>query len=885
MAFRFQQRFGKQAPPYVQRVAEMAALDLQDLYLLLQLPGRELTDEEAARALAKHGLNQIPHEQSASWGVLFFRCFKNPFVTLLLILAVVSSLTAETFGALVIAAMVLASVLLRVTQEYRAVQAADRLRALVATKTTVARTRDRNLEIKEIPIDHLVPGDIVHLSAGDMIPADVRILSSRDLFVSQAALTGESLPVEKRDAKTADPIGADRYAMPPTGSPFDLPCIGFMGTNVVSGIGTAVVIATGPKTYFGAMAQTIAGHRSATGFDFGIRQLTWLLIRLIIVLTPFVFVVNGYMKGDWAEAFFFSMSVAVGLTPEMLPMIVTANLARGAVALSKQRAIVKRLNSIQDLGAMQILCADKTGTLTRDHVVLEKNIDIFGAEKLSVLKYAFLNSNFQTGLRNLLDYAVLEAAQQYPEIVASPGLRKIDEIPFDFVRRRMSVILESSPGRRILITKGAVEELSPLCRQVQCDDKIRAFTPDLADRARITANRLNADGFRVVAVAYREFTHTGLPEYSKNDENAMTLAGYIAFFDPPKEETSEALALLQKKGIRIKILTGDNEIVTRKMCEWVGLEIEGSLLGAEVDLLSARELAERCQRANLFCKITPLQKSRIISSLRSSGNIVGYLGDGINDAPALREADVGISVDSSVDVAKESADIILLEKDLMVLANGITEGRKTFGNISKYIKMTASSNLGNVLTIVCSSFFLPFLPLLPLQILVQNLLYDISQTTIPFDSIDEEYTQLPRRWDIRGIGRFMLIFGPVSSLFDLFTFCVLWKIFPSADSKSVSLFQSGWFIECLLSQVIVVHVLRTRKIPIIESTATLPLLISTVLCALAGCSLVSTSLGNALGFTTLPFSYSYWLILILGAYLAVAQLIKQIYVRAFGEWF
>ena len=862
---------------------EMAALDVDDVYGLVQSSDLGLTEPEAAHRLAKHGPNQITHERPPQWYVLLLRNFQNPFIVLLLVLATVSYITSNLPGTLILMVMVLASVFLRFVQEYRAIHSTEKLRALVSTKATVARHTDDALFTQEIPINRLVAGDIVHLAAGDMIPADVRFLTSKDLFVSQAVLTGESLPVEKRETNPLSHFGAKKFLPYSAISAFDLPNIGFLGTNVVSGTGTALIVSTGQQTYFGAMAQLIVGHRAKTSFDWGIRRLTWLLLRFMLVLVPLVLFINGYTKGDWVEAFYFALSVAVGLTPEMLPMIVTANLARGAVALSKQRVIVKRINSIQSFGAMEVLCTDKTGTLTQNHVILEKHIDIYGGDSPDVIKYAYLNSFYQTGLRNLLDSAVLEHAGDQHEIVAGPDYRKIDEIPFDFVRRRMSVILEEERGHRLLVTKGAVEELLPLCARVKVVGLVKEFTPELMDRARRVAHRLNGDGFRVLAVAYREFQDEGVPAYSKSDEQELTLVGYIAFFDPPKETTSAALAALQERGVNVKVLTGDNEIVTLKMCEWVGLKVEGSILGAEIDELTDKELAKRIQWTTIACKLTPLQKSRIIRALQSLGHTVGYLGDGINDAPALREADVGISVDSSVDVAKESADIILLEKDLMVLANGVMEGRRTFGNIIKYIKMTASSNLGNVFTILAASVFLPFLPLLPLQILVQNLLYDFSQTTIPFDRVDDEYTRRPKRWNIRGIGRFMLILGPVSSIFDFLTFYTLWKVF-GADQNHVALFQSGWFIESVLSQVLVVHILRTQKIPFLQSTATWPVLVSTLVIAALGCLIPTLPLGATLGFTSLPWNYSYWLILIVGSYFVLTQVVKIAFIRAFGEW-
>jgi P-type Mg2+ transporter len=863
---------------------EMAALDLEDVCRVVVATERGLTDEEAAHRLKKFGRNEVAHEHSPAWYVQLLRNFRNPFIVLLLALAVVSGLTDDLSGMTILIVMVLASVLLRFAQEFRATRSADKLKALVSTKATVIRWNHGAPSPREIPIEELVPGDVVQLAAGDMIPGDVRFLSTKDLFVSQAVLSGESLPVEKSEANTLAHYGAKKFLAYQNVSAFDLTNIGFFGTNVVSGTGAALIVATGQQTYFGAMAQAITGHRTKTNFDLGINKLTWLLLRFMLVLVPVVLLINGYTKGDWVEAFFFALSVAVGLTPELLPMIVTANLARGAVALAKQRVIVKRINSIQNFGAMEVLCTDKTGTLSQDRVILEKHIDIYGGDSNDVLQYAYLNSFYQTGLRNLLDRAVLDHAGIKPEAVSSISYRKIDEIPFDFGRRRMSVVLESEPGSRVLVTKGAVEELLPLCDHVRVVGLVKRFNHELIERARRVAHRLNTEGYRVLAVAYREFHDEGMPRYAKSDESHLTLSGFIAFFDPPKETTSEALAALQERGIKVKVLTGDNEIVTRNMCEWVDLKVDGAMLGAEIDELTDKELAVRCQRTTIFCKLTPMQKSRIIRALQSQGQTVGYLGDGINDAPALREADVGISVDSSVDVAKESADIILLEKDLMVLANGVMEGRRTFGNIIKYIKIAASSNFGNALTILGASVFMPFLPLLPIQILVQNLFCDFSQTTVPFDTVDAESTRLPRRWSIGGIGRFMLILGPVSSLFDLVTFDVLWRMVGAGTPEQIALFRSGWFMEGAVSQILIFHVLRTQKIPFVQSIASWPVLASTFLMAAGGFLLPSTPLGAWLGFLPVPWSYSYWLILIVGAYFLLSQVVKLLFIRWFGEW-
>lgn len=828
-----------------------------------------LTAEAVAQRLDEHGPNTVVSEKALGWWTYLARAFNNAFILLLVVLAAVAALTSDYEAAVIISTMVLISAVLRFTQEYRSNLAAERLKQMVQTTATV--TRDGNKQ--EVPVQQLVPGDIVHLSAGDMIPADLRLIAAKDLFVSQAALTGESLPVEK----SAD--GELRGA----GNLLEDPRLCFMGSNVISGAGVGVVVATGSRTYFGALTEQLTEHRVETEFDRGVSRVSRLLIRFTLVMVPVVFFLNGFTKGDWTQSFFFALSVAVGLTPEMLPMIVTANLARGAVNMSRRKVIVKRLPSIQDLGAMTVLCSDKTGTLTLGRVILERHLDVLGRESSKVLQLASLNSYYQTGLKNLLDVAVLEHAELEAGLRVATDYRLIDEIPFDFTRRRMSVCVETEKREELLITKGAVEEMLGVCRFVEIDRKPEPLDQAYTEAARALVRELNEEGFRVIAIAFRRFP-LGRGRYSQADEAEMTLASFMAFLDPPKDSAAPALKALAAHGVAVKVVTGDNEAVTERICREVGLPIEGLLLGPDIDRMSDDELIGAVKRANVFAKVSPSAKARIVQALKAGGEVVGFLGDGINDAAALRQADVGISVNTAVDIARESADIILLEKSLLVLEEGVLEGRRTFGNILKYIRMGTSSNFGNVFSVLGASAWLPFLPMLPLQLLVQNLLYDFSQIGIPFDDMDEEYLKEPRRWDAGAIARFMLFLGPVSSIFDYATFLLMWFVFAANTPERQSLFQSGWFVEGLLSQTLIVHIIRTRKVPFFESRASAVLLLTTGCVVAAGLVLPFTGLGARLGMQPLPVGYFPWLLAILLSYCGLAQLVKRWYGARFGYY-
>ena len=847
-----------------------------------------LLDREAEDRLGVYGTNTVAQEARVSPLRQIFSYFKNPLNLLLIALAALSLYLGDREAATIIALMVVISITLTFVQEYRSTNAAERLREMVSTTATVLRkdrrsgvpdevNRHFNIHLhphgpqrREVPIEELVPGDVIQLSAGDMIPADVRLLTAKDLFINQSSLTGEALPVEKFFAAETDA----------THAPLQLNNVCFMGTNVVSGTATAVIVHTGALTYFGRLAQLVTGEQNLTSFDRGIRQFTWLMIRFIFVMTPLVFLINGFTKGDWMEAFLFAMAVAVGLTPEMLPMIVTVNLGKGALAMSRKKVIVKRLNSIQNFGAMDVLCTDKTGTLTQDKIILEKHVDIYGHENEDVLEYAYLNSYHQSGLKNLLDVAVLEYAGLTERIKAGVQYRKIDEIPFDFQRRRMSVVVEGK-GRQLLICKGAVEEVFSCCTHAEVNGCVEALEPSYLGQLLQVTRELNEDGFRVIAIAYKETASRG-GAYGLKDESDLVLVGYIAFLDPPKDSAREAIAALHRHGVQVKILTGDNDVVTRKVCHEVGLKVDEILLGSVMETLSDEELAEAAERIVVFAKLSPAQKARVIKALHLRGHVVGFMGDGINDGPALKAADVGISVDTAVDIAKESADIILLEKSLMVLEEGVIEGRKVFGNIVKYIKMGASSNFGNMFSVLGASAWLPFLPMQAIQVLTNNLLYDFSQTAIPTDHVDEEYIAQPRRWDIANITRFMLMMGPISSIFDYLTFALMYYVFKANTMAGESMFQTAWFVESLLSQTLIIHIIRTGRIPFLQSRASLPMTLTTLTICTVAVWLPYSSFAHALGFTPLPIRFWPYLVAILLGYLTLAHVIKTWFIRRYG---
>jgi P-type Mg2+ transporter len=870
--------------PLSLQVIEEAETELGALLTKLDTRRKGLTKVQVRQRLKKFGYNEWIVDRPHSWFQHLLQSFHSPFVYLLVGLAIVSLFIGDTRAALVLLGMVLLSGILRFVQEYRSNRAAEKLRAMVGVTATVSRYdellyRERQ---KTVNICNLVPGDIVHLSAGDMIPADVRLLTAKDFFVSQAVLTGESTPVQKHDTlgDRVEKIAIAYHTR--SRDPLDTPTVCFMGTTVISGTAKAVIVATGNQTYLGSLTQQVASKQTTTSFEQGVNQVTWLLLRFMAVMASIVFLINGLTQGDWKEAFLFAIAIAVGLTPEMLPLIVSANLARGAIVMAKHRVIIKRLSAIQNLGAMDVLCIDKTGTLTHNQIVLEGHLDVQGNESDEVLTYGYLNSYFQNGVKHPIDKAILANGELTLPIHLEQDYRKVDEVPFDFVRRRLSVVLEHGQYH-LLICKGAVEEVLALCTTVRLGNQVLNFTKDLYQETLQIAHELNGQGLRTIAVAYKRLSPSQA-HYSVKDEFSLTLVGYLTFLDPLKDDVAEAIVTLQNQGVAVKVITGDSEGVTRKICQDVGLDIQSICLGSAVENMSDAELAAVVEKTIVFAKMSPLHKARVVRLLQQRGHTVGYMGDGINDALTLRNADVGISVDSAVDVAKESADIILLEKSLLVLRYGILEGRRTFGNILKYLKMTASSNFGNVFSVLGASVLLPFLPMLPIHLLIQNLLYDLSQITIPFDDVDKEYLAKPQKWLVSDIQRFMLCLGPISSIFDYATFAVMWSVLGATTEATAPLFQSGWFVQGLLSQTLIIHVIRTAQFPFVESTAAVPVLLATFIVIAIGVLFPFTPLGETVGMVPLPMLYFPWLVIILVSYCLLTQLIKQGYLRQFGRW-
>lgn len=879
-------------------------------YLNTTLCGLEPGKVEENRS--EYGSNKVTREKKKILPQRLAGAFINPFTAILFCLALVSSFTDMIFPhfslfgcvpkdfdcltVVIILTMVFLSGTLRFVQESRSGNAAEKLLAMITTTCTVTR---KGQEMAEIPLDEVVVGDIVHLSAGDMLPADVRILDAKDLFVSQASLTGESEPIEKIPM-----VNETRDAIT------DYTNIAFMGSNVLSGSASAVVVTVGDHTLFGSMASEVAHEAVETSFSKGVNAVSWVLIRFMLVMVPLVFVANGITKGDWLSAFLFGISIAVGLTPEMLPMIVTTCLAKGAVSMSKKQTIVKNLNSIQNFGAIDILCTDKTGTLTQDKVVLEYHLNVNGEDDLRVLRHAYLNSYFQTGYKNLMDVAIIQKTEEEeaddPQLVdLSEHYVKVDEIPFDFARRRLTTVVQNRDGKTQMVTKGAVEEMLSICSFAECDGKVRPMTKELKSRILATVDDLNEKGFRVLAIAQKS-NPSPAGAFGVTDECDMVLMGYLAFLDPPKESTADAIKALKAHGVTTKILTGDNDKVTRTICKQVGLKVRNMLLGSDLENMSDQELAKAAETTDVFAKLTPDQKARVVSVFRENGHTVGFMGDGINDASAMKSADIGISVDTAVDVAKESADIVLLEKDLMVLEEGIIEGRKTYANMIKYIKMTASSNFGNMFSVLAASALLPFLPMESLQLIFLNLIYDLSCTAIPWDNVDEEFISVPRKWDASSVGSFMMWIGPTSSVFDWMTYIFMYFVFcPLFVSKGVlyndlashfagadlvrmqtayvAMFQTGWFIESMWSQTLVIHMIRTPKLPFIQSHASAPLTLMTFTGIGVLTIIPFTTFGRMLGFVALPTAYFAYLIPCILLYMVLATSLKKAYVRHYGE--
>ncbi|HBV0721109.1 TPA: magnesium-translocating P-type ATPase [Serratia marcescens] len=879
-------------------IAEEATNSIAQTLANLKCNRNGLTQDDADERLEQFGANQVAHDKAPHALIQLIKAFNNPFIFVLMVLAAISFFTdywlprqsgeeTELTGVIIILIMVTLSGLLRFWQEYRTNKAAEALKSMVRTTATVLRRSSYSAHplTLEVPIRELVPGDIIQLSAGDMVPADVRLIASRDLFISQAILTGEAIPIEKYDAMGSVAQKSSEGEVSSENALLELSNVCLMGTNVASGTATAVVVATGGRTYFGSLAKSIVGSRAQTAFDRGVNSVSWLLIRFMLVMVPVVLLINGFTKGDWSEAALFALAVAVGLTPEMLPMIVSSNLAKGAIAMSRRKVVVKRLNAIQNFGAMDVLCTDKTGTLTQDRIILEHHIDVNGARDNEVLHLAWLNSFHQSGMKNLMDQAVIRFGRGKPGIEALGRFSKVDELPFDFVRRRLSIVVADENGKQQLICKGAVEEMLEIATHVREGDKTLELDDARRAALQALAREYNEDGFRVLVLATRELdAQCPANPLSVADERDMVVQGLLTFLDPPKESAQQAIAALQENGVTVKVLTGDNPVITCKICRDVGLEPGEPLSGLQIEQMDDETLAREVEQRTVFTKLTPLQKSRVLKMLQANGHTVGFLGDGINDAPALRDADVGISVDTGTDIAKESADIILLEKNLMVLEEGVIKGRETFGNIIKYLNMTASSNFGNVFSVLVASAFIPFLPMLAIHLLIQNLMYDISQLSLPWDKMDKEFLRKPRKWDSKNIGRFMLWIGPTSSIFDITTYALMWYVFAANSVEHQALFQSGWFIEGLLSQTLVVHMLRTQKIPFIQSTAALPVLLTTGLVMALGIYIPFSPLGALVGLQPLPWEYFPWLAATLVSYCVVAQLMKRFYIRRFGEW-
>ncbi len=879
------------------RLLDSSESNISKVYDLLDSSEKGKTEEQIKSARNIYGDNVVTYDKDNTLLKRLTQAFINPFTLILIALAIVSAFTdiilvpqqeRDFTTVVIIITMVLISGVLRFVQETRSGNAAEKLLEMIETTARIERVEGG---AKEIPLDEIVVGDIVHLSAGDMIPADIRIIQAKDLFISQSALTGESEAVEKTSA-----ISVDGEAV------LDKNNLAFMGTNVLSGYAKGIVVSTGNDTIFGGIALDLNKEPTVTSFEKGVNSVSWVLIRFMMVMVPIVFIINGITKGDWLNALLFAISIAVGLTPEMLPMIVTAGLAKGAIAMSKEKVIIKNLNSIQNLGAMDMLCTDKTGTLTEDKVKLQYHLDINGNSDTRVLRHGFLNSYYQTGLKNLIDIAIIDKTMELKDSDKNIGHRiikykKVDEVPFDFTRRRMSVVVEDETGKTQMITKGAVEEMLTISNYVEYEGKVVELTEELKKFVLKKVDNLNGSGMRVIAVSQKT-NPSPVNEFSVDDENDMVLIGYLAFLDPPKESAITAIEALKASGVGVKVLTGDNEEVTKSVCKQIGIKFDKVYIGSDIEELSDEELSDLAVKTTVFAKMSPTQKTRVINALRDKGYSVGYMGDGINDAGALEASDVGISVNNAVDIAKESADVILLEKDLMVLENGILEGRRTYANIIKYIKMTASSNFGNVFSVLVASAFLPFLPMASLHLILLNLIYDISCIAIPWDNVDKEFLEKPRTWDAGSVSKFMLWIGPTSSVFDITTYFLMYFIIapmftngllfhqltdPKMMAIYIAVFQAGWFVESMWSQTLVIHMIRTPKIPFIQSRASTQLIVLTF----AGIALLTiipfTNFGASIGLAPLPRIYFSYLAITIILYMALATIVKSLYVKKYKE--
>ena len=880
-----------------ERLVAALQLPVKETLAFYKSSFRGLTEEQVEENRDLYGENIITKGQEDSILKKIYESIINPFTVILLVIALVSLVTnvwlakpgeEDPTTSIIIVVLVLISGGIRFIQELRSDRAASNLSRLIVNTATVIR---EGVE-QELPIDELVVGDIIKLSAGDMIPADVLLLESRDFFVQQSGLTGESDAVEKVCLSKADGQNLD--------SLLETESLAFMGTNVISGRATALVLVVGDETMMGAIEQTLNTYDEPTSFERDMNSISWLLIRLMLVMVPVVFFINGLTDGDWLEAGVFALSVGVGLTPEMLPMIITASLAKGSIIMAQEKVVIKKLNAIQDLGAIDILCTDKTGTLTQDEIVLEYPLDIHGDLDLAVLRRAFLNSYYQTGLKNLMDRAIInrtEKEAEKHEIVRNldQTFKKIDELPFDFERRRMSVIVKDDEDVISMVTKGALEEMLAISSYVEYKNRITELTEEIRQEILAEVAQLNEQGLRVLGVSYKSDLEEDY-DYEVKDESDMILTGYLAFLDPPKSSAAPAIETLAEYGVATKILTGDNDKVTQAVCEKVGLDVDNILLGVEVDSLSDEELSQAVEDTTVFAKLSPDQKARIILQLKANGHKVGYMGDGINDAPSMKVADVGISVDTAVDIAKETADVILLDKDLMVLEKGLVEGRKVYANMTKYIKMTVSSNFGNIFSLLFASIFLPFLPMAPVHLIVLNLVYDLSCIALPFDNVDSEFLKRPHIWSAISINRFMAWIGPISSVFDVLTYLVLYFIIvPMITGGSyqagsgqaetfIILFQTGWFIESMWTQTMVIYMLRSPKLPFVQSRPALSVIVTTMAAALFVTSLPYSLFASVLKTAPLNGTYFLFLFLIIVLYMASVTLVKHLYIKRYREW-
>ena len=858
-----------------QQLAEIAKITDEELFQRLKTDAEGLNQVEAADRLEEYGRNIIDTGNDNNllkriWGAII-----NPFNIVLLIVAGVTLVTDVIISTepswatfLMLIFVVIVSAVISFVQEEKSNSAAQKLQNMITNKIDVIR----NGSSMEISIEEVVPGDIVKLASGDMLPGDVRFIETKDLFTDQSQLTGESQPVEKFAGP--DPEGSEIT---------ELDNIGFMGGNIVSGSAKAVILTTGNQTYIGSMAKSLNTYQDKSSFDRNIDSISSLLIKFMVVMVPVIFIANFITKGNWLDSLMFGITIAVGLMPEMLPVIMTSSLAKGAVNMSKKQTIVKRLGAIQTFGEMDILCTDKTGTLTQDEIVLEKYMDVLGREDKRVLRHAFLNSYFQTGLKNLMDVAIINRAEKEELFYLKETYVREDEIPFDFSRRRMSVVLHDKTGKRQLVTKGAVEEILSICGYIEIEGEVKPITPELIENAQKIATENNLEGIRVIAVAQKNHIHD-VESFGVDDESDMVLIGFVGFLDPPKPSAESAIAALQKNGVRTVVLTGDTEGVAINICGRLGIPTEHTLTGAQVEAMSDEELLVSAEKCHIYSKLSPYQKQRVVKAFQTNGHTVGYMGDGINDSLPLKQADVGISVDTAVDIAKEVADIILLEKDLNVLDEGVIEGRRTFANMTKYLKMSVSGNFGNMFSVLIASIFLPFLPLLPIHILVQNILNDFAQLGMPFDHVEAESIRLPKKWNIAGIKKFMVIFGLLSTVLDVLCFLVLWFVYRYNNESVAGFFQNGWFMFGVISQTVVIHTIRTPKIPFIQDRASGQLSLSTLAVVIVTLLIGFTAIANIFDLPVMVPSFGIWLAVLMIVYTVFAQIMKHIYMKANNEW-